>query len=651
MAAWNFMESRLRLVYLFGGVFLAISTALRLALAVRAWRFLDGGLPVLFKMLGAGLVMDLATLSYAGIPYLAFLVLAPRRIYSSRRITPLLHGAAVGSIYLLVFVAVAEWFFFEEFGARFNFIAVDYLIYTQEVLGNIWESYPLIPILLGILLVAVGIWWPLRKPIETSQKQQEPLGSRSLAAAPWVASAILFGLTADLDWSRVSANTYANEIASNGMYSFFSAFGANEIDYETFYPKLEPEKAMARMREALAEPKAEFLSNDPWDLRRRIANGGPLGGKRLNIALVVVESLSGEYVRAVGGNKTLTPHLDRLASQSLVFTNIYATGTRTDRGLEAITLSVPPTPGRSLVKRPGNEELFSLGRVLKQEGYQAEFIYGGYGYFDNMNYFFSHNGFQVVDRNEFASHEITFSNAWGVCDEDLYRKAVHRMRQAHESGIPFFGLILTTSNHRPYTYPDGRVKIPSGKGRAGAVLYTDWAIGHFLEEARREPWFQDTVFVIVADHCANSAGKAALPVHRYRIPLLIYAPRWVRPGKVETLGSQMDLAPTLLGLLGVDYKSRFLGRDLLTMRPEEGRAFMATYQKLGYLKGEGLVILDVRRPPAQFLWNPGTRDLAPTTLDQFIVEEAIAYYQGAYLLHRKGLDRWGDEVEAHEQSR
>jgi phosphoglycerol transferase MdoB-like AlkP superfamily enzyme len=651
MVSENLRDCRLRVAYLFAGIFLAISTALRLALAVRAWRFLDGGLPVLIKALGAGLVMDLATLSYAGIPYLAFLVLAPRRVYSSRRITPLLHGAVVGSMYLVLFVAVAEWFFFAEFGARFNFIAVDYLVYTQEVLGNIWESYPLVPILLGILLVAVGIWWPLRKAIETSQKRREPLGSRALAAAPWAAAAVLFGLTADLDWSRISGNNYANEIASNGIYSFFSAFKANEIDYETFYPKLEPEKAMARMKVALAEPKAEFLSNDPWDVRRRIANGGPLGGKRLNIALVVVESLSAEYVGALGGRRTLTPHLDRLASQSLVFTSICATGTRTDRGLEAMTLSVPPTPGRSLVKRQGNEELFSLGRVLKQRGYQAEFIYGGYGYFDNMNYFFSHNGFQVVDRSDFASNEITFSNAWGVCDEDLYRKAMQRIRQAHERGIPFFGLILTTSNHRPYTYPDGRVKIPSGKGRAGAVLYTDWAIGHFLEEARKEPWFEDTLFVIVADHCANSAGKAALPVHRYRIPLFVYAPRWIQPGKVEVLGSQMDLAPTLLGLLGVDYSSKFLGRDLLHTRPEEGRAFMATYQKLGYLKGRGLVILDVRRPPAQFLWSPGTSDLAPTTLDQSIVEEAIAYYQGAYLLHRKGLDRWEDEVEAHAQSR
>ncbi len=640
MALINWGKSRLLIAYLFGVVFLAITMGLRLALVVKAWRFLEGGLAVFLKMMGTGLLMDLVTLSYLGVPYLGFLVVAPRRLYSSQRFTPFLHAAAIASLYFIIFVAVAEWFFFEEFAARFNFIAVDYLIYTQEVMGNIWESYPLVPILLGILLGTLGIWWPLRKAVGASQRSQESFGMRGLRAAPWLGAALFFGLTARLDWSRVSENNYANEIASNGIYSFVSAFGANQLDYETFYPLLDPEEAMAKLKEQLAEPKAQFLSPDPWDLKRKVANGGPLGGKRLNVALIVVESLSGEFVGALGGGKKLTPRLDRLASHSLVFTNIYATGTRTDRGLEAIVLSVPPTPGRSLVKRPGNENLFSLGWVFKQEGYRVEFIYGGYGYFDNMNYFFSHNGFQVVDRKDFESREITFSNAWGVCDEDLYRKALSRMRESWENREPFFGLILTTSNHRPYTYPEGRVKVPSGKGRKGAVLYTDWAIGHFLEEARKEPWFEDTIFVVVADHCANSAGKAALPVDRYRIPLLIYAPKWVGPGRVETLGSQMDLAPTLLGLLGVDYTSKFLGRDLLGMSPEEGRAFMGTYQKLGYLRGERLVVLDVRKPPAHYLFVPGKRDLKPLDPHAEIAQEAISFYQGAYLSHRRGLDKW-----------
>lgn len=634
-------ESSLKVAYLFGGVFLVIFMGLRAALVLKAWRSLEAGLPVLLKILGTGLLMDLVTLSYLGIPYLVCLVLAPRRLYSSKWITPFLHGAVIVSLYFLIFVAVAEWFFFQEFSTRFNFIAVDYLIYTQEVLGNIWESYPLIPILLGILLGALGIWWPLRKAVRASQRRsQESFGRRCLAAAPWAAAAIFFCFTAHLDWSRISGNNYANEIASNGMYSFVAAFGANQIDYETFYPKLEPAKAMAKLKEQLAEPKARFLSPEPWDLRRKIINGEHPGGKKLNVALIVVESLSAEFVGALGGEKKLTPKLDGLASQCLVFTNFFATGTRTDRGLEAITLSVPPTPGRSLVKRPGSENLFSLGWILREQGYRVEFIYGGYGYFDNMNHFFSHNGFQIVDRGDFASHEITFSNTWGICDEDLYRKTISRMRESHQNKEPFFGLILTTSNHRPYTYPEGRVKVPSGKGRKGAVLYTDWAIGHFLEEARKEPWFDDTIFVVVADHCANSAGKAALPVDRYRIPLFIYSPKWVKPARVDTLGSQMDLAPTLLALLGVEYTSKFLGRDLLSMGPQEGRAFMATYQKLGYLRGDRLVVLDIKKPPAQYLWIPGSRDLKAVNSDDLITEEAISYYQGAYLIHSRGLDRW-----------
>jgi len=634
------MNSRVRLAYIFGLVFLILSSGLRLALAFRSWRPLGGELLMVLKAMSCGLVMDLVTLSYVGIPYLALLVLAPQRLYSSKRFTPFLHIGSLGSLYLLIFTLVAEWFFFEEFGARFNFIAVDYLIYTQEVLTNIWESYPLTPILLGILLFSVALWLPLRREIKLSQSFSDPLRRRALLSSPWILAACLFSQVADLNWTQISQNMYANEIASNGIYSFFSAFKANEIDYGSFYPTLPEERVWTRLRKALSEPGVQFISSDPWDLRRTVSPIGASLEKRLNVVLIVVESLSGEFLGTLGSKKPLTPRLDEIADQALLFTNFYATGTRTDRGLEAITLSVPPTPGRSLLKRPGNEDLFSLGQIFRQKGYQVEFIYGGYGYFDNMNHFFSHNGFHVVDRGDFSSEEVTFSNAWGVCDEDIYRKAISRIRLSGQKGIPFFGLILTTSNHRPYTYPEGRVKIPPGKGRAGAVLYTDWAIGNFFQEARKEPWFEDTVFVIVADHCANSAGKVELPIHRYRIPLIIYSPKWVKRGKVETLGGQMDLAPTLLGILGFHYESKFMGRDLLRVPPEEGRAFVATYQKLGFSKGGKLVVLDVKKSPKVFSWIPGSKDLKPAQADDDLCEEAISFYEGASLLHHRGLDKW-----------
>ncbi len=116
------------------------------------------------------------------------------------------------------------------------------------------------------------------------------------------------------------------------------------------------------------------------------------------------------------------------------------------------------------------------------------------------------------------------------------------------------------------------------------MKYTDYAIGKFIRDAQQEPWFKDTVFVIVADHCAYAAGKISLPVKKYVIPLLIYAPDHFPPQKIDKLASQIDIAPTVLGLLNFNYTTNFFGKDIFKMQPEQERAFIGTYQKLGYMK-------------------------------------------------------------------
>jgi membrane-anchored protein YejM (alkaline phosphatase superfamily) len=287
----------------------------------------------------------------------------------------------------------------------------------------------------------------------------------------------------------------------------------------------------------------------------------------------------------------LTPNLDRLAGQSLWLSNLYATGTRTVRGLESLTLSVPPTPGEAIVKRPDNGGLFSLGQLFAAHGYDSTFLYGGFGYFDNMNDFFGKNGFRIVDRAAMTAPEIAFANIWGVADESLYGRAMREADGDFARGQPFFQLVMTTSNHRPYSYPDGRIDIPSKSGREGAVKYTDWAIGDLLAKARQKPWFKDTLFVIVADHCAGSDGRTALPLNRYRIPLFVYSPAHVKPQRIERLVGQIDVAPTLLGLLHWNYDSRFFGKDILRMTDADERALLSNYQHLGLLDRQRLVVL------------------------------------------------------------
>jgi phosphoglycerol transferase MdoB-like AlkP superfamily enzyme len=359
------------------------------------------------------------------------------------------------------------------------------------------------------------------------------------------------------------------------------------------------------------------------------------------VVVIVGESLSAEYLRAFGAVKgagTL-PALDALAGKSLFFRRYYAAGTRTVRGLEAMTLSIPPLPGTSLVKRPDNAGFFSWGSVMKDLGYANKFIYGGYGYFDNMNAFYSGNGFGIVDRANFAKAEVSFANVWGVCDGDLLSKTLKEADADAAAGKPFFYMVMTTSNHRPFTYPDGKIDIPSSAmSRTGALKYSDHALGEFLAAAAKRPWFKDTVFVLTADHCANSAGKTEIPVQNYHIPLLIYSPAHVKPAVVETLSAQADLAPTVLGLMNASYDSRFFGRDMLDGKPE-GRAFLSTFQKVGLLKDGSLAVLGPKKYLKTYKWDEAARTLTAAPDDKALEEEAVSFYQGANYVYKKRLNR------------
>jgi phosphoglycerol transferase MdoB-like AlkP superfamily enzyme len=321
-----------------------------------------------------------------------------------------------------------------------------------------------------------------------------------------------------------------------------------------------------------------------------------------------------------------------------VFTNFYATGTRTVRGMEALALCVPPTPGQSIVRRPRNGDLFSVGALFQARGYDTAFVYSGYGYFDNMNAFFSANGYRVVDRATVAKSDITYATVWGACDEDLYRWTLREADAAYAAGRPFHHFVMTTSNHRPFGFPDGCIDLPGGT-RDAAVKYTDYAIGKLLEAAREKPWFTNTLFVIVGDHCASAAGKTALPIPGYHIPAFIWNPNLVAPRKLGTLCSQIDLLPTVFGLLDWSYNSRFYGRDILRMTPADERAFIATYQRLGYFRNGRLAILEPVKRQRMFTFEWPGAVTAPVENDPAFLAEAIAQYQTASWLFKHGLNR------------
>lgn len=622
---------------LFYLLFLAVALLTRVALLLKSAADVSWNLSLLGSF-ACGFVYDLAAAGLWSLPITLLLVLLPAGFFEKRWGRALTHVAGVMITGGLLFTAVSEWTFWDEFGVRFNFIAVDYLVYTTEVIGNIRESYNMPAILGGLAVGSVAVYALAVRTGLVAQwldAARAPAKARIVAGLKWFLVPLAFGLLLDSNHLPAFRNDYNRELAKNGPWSFIAAFRNNELDFDKFYPTLAIDDSFRRLHAQQARDGAPRLGNDPHDTLRYIRNPGP--ELRPNVIQITVESLSADFLGIFNRASRLTPNLEEIAGKSLLFRNFYATGTRTDRGMEALTLALPPTPGRSIVKRPRNDNMFTLGSVFRSRGYDTAFIYGGFGYFDNMNAYFGNNGYRVIDRASVDQKDITFANAWGACDEDLFRWTLREADKSAAAGKPFHYFVMTTSNHRPFTYPEGKIDLPSKiAGRAGAVKYTDFAIGQLIREASTKPWFKNTIFVIVADHCASVAGKSELPVQNYHIPLMIYSPGGqIAPGHVDALMSQVDYAPTLLGLLNWSYASRFYGWDV-RKATAPGRVLIGNYQRLGLFRDNQLTVLKPVRHSAQFAYDPATFVLTPQVTDQDFRGDAIAYYQTASYLYKIG---------------
>lgn len=544
-------------------------------------------------------------------------------------------------VLLIVFNAVSEYFFYNEFGLRYNFIAVDYLIYTNEVIGNIMESYPVVPLFLGIFAVAILITLFIYRKTKNELQELPNLKQKLILLGSFVALVGVSLLGLNFTTKIKPADVFEEEIQANGLPKFYWAFTHNELDYFQFYPEINEKQAERNFLSQFSEPKLQrSITSDQPELKK-------------NVVLISIESLSADFLQHYGNKQNLTPFLDSLADQSLMFTNLYATGNRTVRGLEALTLCIPPTAGESIIKRENNKNKFTTGSVFKSKGYDVKFLYGGYSYFDNMQDFFAGNGYGIVDRNNFKPEEITFANVWGVSDEDMAKKAIQTMNAEAKSGKPFFNHWMTVSNHRPFTYPEGRVDIPgNAKSREGGVKYTDYSLRKFFEMAKKQDWYKNTVFIIIADHCASSAGDTELPMDKYRIPAMIFSEGFIKPQKFTKTMSQIDVMPTLFGLLNFNYQSKFLGQDIFK-KEFQPKAYVATYEDLGFIKDNYLMIISPVRKVKQYVLTQQKNTLSPDFNIYFdetnvpapnqnkkLIEETISAYQStSYWLKKNQLNR------------
>ncbi|MDF2932859.1 MAG: alkaline phosphatase family protein [Chryseobacterium sp.] len=542
---------------------------------------------------------------------------------------------------IIYFSLMAEIPFWDEFGVRFNFIAVDYLIYTYEVVENINQSYPL-PLIAGVLVgIIVLTFFVLNKKraFKNTFSDRKPISSRLLPALSVLIIGSVLGIIMRNKQADFSNNLVVNEIGKNGAFSFISAYQSNELDYETFYPKLPEKEAYSILKSKLLQENQNYYSAKFDDISRSTKGGDE---QHPNIIVIAIESFSADFLTEFGNKDHLTPNYDQLSKESVFFTNLYATGTRTVRGMEALTLSVPPTPGNSIVRRPNNQNLFSVSTIVKSKNYQPYFIYGGDGYFDNMNNFFGGQGFDIIDRNRgnplsdeiktqrFAinDNEVSFENAWGICDEDLYKQSIKYADRSTKANKPFFQFVMTTSNHKPYTFPSGKIDLPQGD-RNAAVKYTDYALGKFITNAKTKTWFKNTVFVIVADHCASSAGKWEINIAKHHIPAIIYNLNQ-QPEKINRLTSQIDLMPTLFGYLGWNYTTRLYGKDINQTKTGDERAFIGNYRTLGMLKENTFTQIDDRKRVKQFKVSEKDKSFTEiSNVKKNLVSETVAYYQTA----------------------
>ncbi|MDB6130113.1 MAG: sulfatase [Verrucomicrobiales bacterium] len=583
-------------------------------------------------MWAVGVHLDLAIAFFTCLPLLLWFLICREKFYRTKLHRVLFRLVFLGFWFVQIFLIFSEYYFFDEFKSRFNTVAVDYLLYPHEVFTNIWETYPVLIIVFTCLGGALGMVY-LNEKI-AREMWIIPVGRQMTFKMLGAAMLVTFvlGISISFKEHNVSNERIVSELANNGTVSFVSAAYTRNLDYQAFYRTLPREEAFQRTRRLLAQEGAEFSAH-PDTTQRKIS--GSREKPKLNVVVFLEESLGSEFWGSLGRKEeSLTPYLDRLATnQSILFENIYATGNRTVRGFEGVLASFPPLPGDSVVKRDRSEGLETIAQILKRDGYSTTFLYGGRGLFDSMRTFAVNNGYErFIEQKDFPNP--TFTTAWGVCNEDLYNRTLVELRQSAKSGKPFFATILSVSNHKPYTYPAGRIaEDPNRKWRDYAVKYTDWAMGQFFEKVRTEPFYENTIFVVVADHGARVYGSESIPIHSYEIPFMILGPAVVKkPERISTLGCQLDVTPTILDLLGRPYESLLFGRSLF--KPAAERHTLINHNReIGMFRDSHMVVLGLNKKVEYYHGDPKKGDLQrmekPEPEDLELEKDATAMFEVA----------------------
>lgn len=586
-----------------------------------------------------GFRIDLSTLGYLTIPAI-LIVIVGMITRCSRYFRVIIKSYLLLATCTLMFFELITPTFIFEYDLRPNRLFLDYLIYPKEVASMLFGGYK---IEIVVTLVAIYLIGKLYSNIfDLTWRNNSTLSWFPLSAMQFlfvVLSVLCARGTLDhrpINPALVAFSTdhLLNDLSINSAYSVAFAWkqAKNETSSADYYGKVPQQELIDTIRATMQNPEAIYNTpNSPT----RTMHTSSFPNRKKNLVILLQESLGARYVGKLGG-LPLTPNLDQIMDQGWNFTNMFATGTRSVRGIEAVMTGFTPTPSRAVVKLGKSQhDFFTLASFLGQQGYHSQFIYGGESHFDNMKTFFLGNGVnQIVDRESF--NKIDFLGAWGASDGDLYDQADWEFTQLHQQGKPFFSLVFTTSNHSPYDFPDGKIDnydTPKAS-RNNAAKYSDWALGEFLKKAKQSEYWQDTIFVVVADHDSRVSGASLVPIEHFRIPAVIFGQDV--PHVVETrIASQIDLGPTLLSLIGASGETPMLGNDFTKpMTENQPRALLQYDKNFAYLKQGKAVIFQPQKAPSSYQMKGN--NLFPIVTQTELVKEAHAYANFGSMAYQQG---------------
>ena len=558
-----------------------------------------------------GVRFDLVAVSIIAIPIVLALLL-PKGL-GNRKIAMVWFVTTGG---LAAFVGVVELDFYHEFHVRINSLAFQYLREDPSTVSSmIWHGFPVIQYLLLWTLIsslyAVGINW-LNKKTLVSKRTSTPLVSR-LAVFMLVLFLFAWGGRGTLRsgpplrWGDAfqSKHLFANHLGLNGSYSLVKAALASsqENPGDKWLTILPEDEATKLARSLLVTNQDTLVGKEGMDLLREHIPTTKLSKPPKNIVFIIMESFSAEFVGSLGHKYNITPYFDKLAGEGLLFDRFFSNGTHTHQGMFASVACFPNLPGHEYLMQQtkGQHQFSGLPALLKPRGFSDLYVYNGDFSWDNQEGFFTNQGMtKFVGRNEYKNPKFS-DPTWGVSDEDMFSKAIDEI-QTLPKNKPFFAVLQTLSNHTPYALPDVLpVDEVTGFGELNQHLtaqrYSDWALGQFFEKAQKEPWYDETVFIIVGDHGFGiNRQLSEIDLLRFHVPMLIVAPSIQDAyGAINhTVGTQVDMVPTAVSLLGEKFIHQCWGRDLLSL-PESDSGFgvikpSGSDQTVALLQGDKILI-------------------------------------------------------------